>query len=150
MLIILLAGVGVYFLYYSSRYWLGLIDKEEMSCFDVLREGGYNKSQEHDGFSVVTSDYTSCPPLIHIPFLSDEKGKQLERYYYRWGRSKEEVSKETYLTILPKARGIVKVKCSTSYKVKDFTIEKEVYERIKTTIPISKEVDEFLAAHVAE
>ena len=144
-LIIFLASACVWYV-----LWLADTEMKEASCFDVLLEGGYNKSQKYDGFSVLTSDYTDCPPLIHIPFLSDEKGKQEERFWGRWGRSKEHVSKETYLTILPKARGTVKLKYSFRDKVKDFTVKKEVYDRIKATILISREVDEFLAAHVAE
>ena len=128
-LVILLSGVGVYSVYYSLRYWLGLIDKEEMVCFDIMHGGGYKVHQKYDGFRILTTDY-GCPSLIDI-FVSTVEG-------------------EGYLTIFPKTRGIEKVKYSFWRKNKGFTIKKEVYEKIKATISISKEVDEFLAAHVAE
>jgi hypothetical protein len=58
--------------------------------------------------------------------------------------------KDEDLVILSKARGTEKIKYYFPNKDKGFFLEKEVYERIKATNRISKEVDEFLAEHVVE
>jgi hypothetical protein len=91
LLFTLLVGGCIYFIWYVLSYELGLIDKEEASCFGVLLDGGYRLHQKYEGFSVLTVDIDSdCPPLVAMPVFSWEG--------------------EGYLYILPKARGITKVK----------------------------------------
>lgn len=129
-LIILLVGACVYFGWHFIRLGLGLVDLEEMVCFDVIREMRHHV-QKYDGFRVLTSEVSEhCPSFIDITVISD--------------------GKERSLIILPNAKGFDKVKYYFRWKKEGFVLKKEVYERIKGTIPISKEVDEFLAAHVAE
>ena len=120
---------------------LGLIEKKEAACFDALREKGVRNGgrigvedkirQTNDGFTSVSVDY-ECSSLIRMTVISE--------------------GKEEDLIILPKSKGIEKIKYYFPKKDKRFVIKKEVYERIKAWEGdrISKEVDEFLAAHVVE
>ncbi len=125
---IFLAGCIGFFAWYVSIYNAGFISKKEGGAFFAE---GYRLHQEYDGFRVLTSEdaFYKDYPLINITVISDG------RY--------------THLEIIPKARGNQKVKYLFLGR-NNFVIKKEVYERVKATIPISKEVDEFLAAHVAE
>ena len=119
---------------------LELIEKREAACFDalrekellkeVLREEEHRADQMRNGFSSLWTLGNDCPSLIRMTVISE--------------------GKEEDLIILPKSKGIRKVKYYFPKKDKDFVIKKEIYEGIRSTDRISKEVDEFLVAHVVE